>query len=175
MAPGLRKFALTAHVISSVGWLGAVAVFLALAIAGLVSEDPEMVRAAYLTMDLSARFVIVPLAVAAFLTGLVQALGTTWGLFRHYWVLIKLVITIVATVILLMQLPSISNLAAEAARTTLSSGDLRESRLSLVVHGAGGLVVLLVPTVLSIYKPRGMTRYGQRRQREERRALADAR
>jgi hypothetical protein len=27
MTPGLRKFALTAHVTSSVGWLGAVAAF----------------------------------------------------------------------------------------------------------------------------------------------------
>jgi hypothetical protein len=35
MTPRLRKFALTAHVTSSVGWLGAVAAFLALAVAGL--------------------------------------------------------------------------------------------------------------------------------------------
>jgi hypothetical protein len=27
------------------------------------------------------------------------------------------------------------------------------------------LVVLIVPTVLSIYKPRGLTRYGRRKQR----------
>ena len=36
MTPGLRKFALTTHVTSSVGWLGAVGAFLALAIAGVV-------------------------------------------------------------------------------------------------------------------------------------------
>ena len=41
-------------------------------------------RGAYLAMDLIGWFVIVPLSLASLLTGLVQALGTTWGLFRHY-------------------------------------------------------------------------------------------
>ena len=54
MTPRLRKFALTAHVTCSVGWLGAVAGFLALAVAGLTSQDAQMVRAAYLAMELTA-------------------------------------------------------------------------------------------------------------------------
>ena len=96
MTPRLRKFALTAHVVSSVGWLGAVAAFLALAVAGLTSRDAQVVRAAYLAMDLIARLVIVPAALASLLTGFVQSLGTPWGLFRHYWVLAKLLITVLA-------------------------------------------------------------------------------
>jgi hypothetical protein len=76
MPPHLRKVALTAHVVSSVGWLGAVAAFLALAVAGLTSQDAQMVRAAYLAMESIAWFVFVPLCVASLLTGLVQALGT---------------------------------------------------------------------------------------------------
>src|SRR5881628_3305955 len=83
MAPSLRKFALTAHVTSSVGLLGSIAAFLALAVAGLTSQDAQIVRAAYLAMDLAARFVIVPLAFASLLTGLIQSLGTPWGLFRQ--------------------------------------------------------------------------------------------
>lgn len=81
MAAGIRKFALTAHVASSVGSLGAIAAFRALAIAGLISSDAQMMRSAYLAMDLTARAVIVPLVVASLLTGLVQSLGTAWGLF----------------------------------------------------------------------------------------------
>ena len=76
MTSGLRKFALTSHVTSSVGWLGAVVVSLALAIAGLTSRDPEVVRAAYLTLKVIGWFVLVPLSVASLLTGLVQS-GTT--------------------------------------------------------------------------------------------------
>lgn len=84
MKPRLRKFVLTAHITFAVGWLGAVATFLALAIAGLTSQDAQTVRAAYLTMELIARFVIVPLSFAPLLTGPVLSLGTPWGLFRHY-------------------------------------------------------------------------------------------
>src|SRR5205823_11372548 len=98
MAPGLRKLALTAHVVSSVGWLGAVAGFLALAVAGLTSRDAQLVRGAYLAMGLTASFVIVPLSLASLLTGLIQALGTTWGLFGRYWILAKLLITILAMI-----------------------------------------------------------------------------
>src|SRR5919106_3182566 len=97
----LRKFALTAHITFSVGWLGAVVAYLALAIAGLTSHDAQMVRAAYLSMELMGWFVIVPFSLAALLSGLVQSLGTQWGLFRHWWILVKLLLTVIATIVLL--------------------------------------------------------------------------
>ena len=166
MPPRLRKFALTAHVTSSVGSLGAVASFLALAVAGLTSQDAQTVRAAYLALELTAWFVIVPLILASLLTGLVQALGTEWGLFRHYWVLVKFLLTVLTAVVLLLQMEPISYIADVAAEATLSSADLRGLRSSLVVHAAGGLLVLLVATTLAVYKPRGVTPYGARKQHE---------
>jgi hypothetical protein len=164
MAPSLRKFALSIHVISSVGLLGAVASFLALAVAGLTSQNDQMVRAAYQAMELIARFVIVALAFASLLTGLIQSVGTPWGLFRHWWVLVKLLLTTFATIVLLMKMELIGYVAGVAAEKTLSSGDLRAARIELVSHAAGGLMVLLVPAILSVYKPPGMTRYGWRKQ-----------
>jgi hypothetical protein len=86
MPPRLRKFVFTAHVTTTVGWLGAVVVFLALAVVGLTSQDAQTVRGAYLVMAPAAWFVLVPLAFASLLTGIVQSLGTEWGVFRHYWV-----------------------------------------------------------------------------------------
>ena len=170
MTPGLRKFALCAHVTSSVGTLGAVAGFLALAIAGLVSQNTQTARSAYPAMKVTAWFVIVPLAFASLLTGVIQSLGTPWGLFRHYWVLAKLVLTVVVTLVLLLQLELIGYLADASSETSFSSADLRGLRMSPVIHAAGGLLVLLVPVALSLYKPRGMTRYGWRRQHEGRTA-----
>ena len=75
MTPRLRNFALTTYVTSSVGWLGAVAGSLALAVAGLTSQDAQMVRSSYLVMEPAACFVLVPLRLAPLLTGLVQSLG----------------------------------------------------------------------------------------------------
>jgi hypothetical protein len=169
MTPRVRRFALTAHVTCSVGWLGAVAVFLALAVAGLTSEDARLVRAAYLTMDWAGWFVLVPLALASLLTGLIQALGTAWGLFRHYWVLAKLLINVVATIVLLLYTQTLSTLGDVAAETTLSSDDLGVLRSpSPVLHAGAALLLLLVATTLAVYKPRGLTPYGLRKEHEQR-------
>lgn len=166
MTPGLRKFALTTHVTSSVGWLGAVAAFLALAIAGVSSQNPQTVRAAYLAMHLTTWFVIVPLSFAALLTGIVQSMGTTWGVFRHYWVVTKLLLTVLATMILLLHTQPIDQVAAVAAQTTLAGGDLRQVRIQLIADAGAALFVLLVTTALSVYKPWGLTPYGLRKQFE---------
>ena len=114
MPARLRKLALTAHIIFSVGWFGAVAAFLALAVAGLTSRDTQLVRTAYAAMELTARWVIVPLAVASLLSGIIQSLGTPWGLVRHYWVLAKLLLTTFATIILLAKMPLIGYAARQA-------------------------------------------------------------
>jgi hypothetical protein len=167
MAPGLRKFVLAAHVTSSVGWLGAVAVFLALAVAGLSSLDAQLVRSADLAMDLTAWLVIVPLCSASLLTGLVSSLGTPWGLFRHYWILVKLLITLFSTLVLLVHLQPISLLADEAKKSTatLSGTDLHGIRNLLVTAAVVAWLALLGLTALSVYKPKGITRYGWRKQR----------
>jgi ABC-type transport system involved in multi-copper enzyme maturation permease subunit len=172
MSPRLRKFALTAHVVSSVGWFGAVVVFLALSIAGMTGEDPEAVRAAYLAMESIGLFVLVPFSIASLLTGLVQSLGTTWGLVRHYWILAKLLINVVASLILLMYTQTLASLA-DVASTNADLGVLRSP--SPVLHSVAGLVLLLAAAVLSVYKPRGMTRYGWRKQQKQRQAAQASR
>jgi hypothetical protein len=165
MTPGWRKLVLIVHLTSSLGWIGAVVAYVALGIAAVANRDPAIVRGAWMAMELIGWFVIVPLALAALVTGLVISLGTAWGLFRHYWVLISLALTLLATVVLIVHMPSVSATAA-LARVADSSqlgqlgGDLG--------HAVGGLVVLLVVTVLNVYKPQGLTAYGWRKQQEAR-------
>ena len=161
MSPGLRRTVLAAHIVCSVGWLGAAAAYLALGVAAEVSMQPQILRAAWIGMELSGWYVIVPLACLAFLTGLVLSLGTHWGLFKHYWVVIALVLTTLLLVVLLLHMPTVSTLAS-LART---ADDDAASRLGGdVLHPAVGLLVLIVITVLNVHKPRGLTPYGQRRQ-----------
>ena len=166
MSPSLRKFALTTHVTSTLGWLGAIVGFLALAIAALTSDDVQLVRGLYLAMQLTGWYVLVPLSVASLTTGLIMSLGTAWGLFRHYWVLVKFVITILAAIILFMYTQTLDQLGAQARDTTLSIDQLRNP--SPVLHSGLAVLALLVNTTLSIYKPKGMTKYGRRKQREQR-------
>src|SRR5688572_18443713 len=61
----------------------------------------------------------------------------------------------------------VGHLARVVAETTLSRGELAGLRIQLLADAAAALIVLLVATTLSIYKPRGMTAYGRRRQLEE--------
>lgn len=153
---------------SSVGWLGAVAVFLALAIAGLTAQDAQVVRAVYLGMDAVGWYALVPLSLASLVTGLVQSLAGKWGLFRHYWVVMKLAINVVATIVLLLYMETLSNLARVAREAGASGGVGGLSSPSPVLHSAAALLLLLVATTLSVYKPTGVTRYGQRKQHERR-------
>jgi hypothetical protein len=169
LTPRLRKLALTAHVTASVGWLGAVVAFLALSVIGLTSQDPQTVQGVYLVMELTGWVVLVPLSLGSLATGLVCSLGSAWGLFRHYWVLFKLLINVVATIVLLLYMQTLDALGDVAAATTMSDsglGGLRDP--SPALHAAAALLLLLVAATLAIYKPRGMTRYGQRTQHRQR-------
>lgn len=162
MTPRLRKFALLTHITFSVGWFGAVVPYLALAIAGLVSRDPQMVRAACLSMELIGWFVLVPFSVAALASGLVQSLSTKWGLIRHWWIVAKLVLTVVATLVLFRHMEAVSSVAQMAALTTTFDEDFRAQQIQLLVHPTGGLLVLLAAMILSVFKPWGKTPYGRR-------------
>jgi hypothetical protein len=161
MNPGSRKFLLTLHIVASVGWVGAVTVFLALAVVGLLSTSPEVVRASYIAADLAYRTVVLPMGLASLTTGVVSSLGTDWGLFRYYWILVKLLVTVPAIILMLVHMQPVGDMANLASTTTPLSDDLGGLRIRLVVYAVAALLVLLVATALSTYKPRGRTRYAQ--------------
>jgi hypothetical protein len=172
MSPAFRKLALTVHLTTSVGWVGAVIAYLGLGIAAGQSSDTETIRAAWTAMDVIGWWVIVPLAIAALVTGVVMSLGTRWGLFRHYWTVISLGLTVVCTVVLVVHMPSVSAIARRVR--SADPADLRGFGGDLF-HPGAGLLLLLVITVLNVYKPAGLTPYGWRKQRDERRAVLSSR
>lgn len=166
LVPPLRRLVLMAHIASSLGWFGAVMAFLALAVAGLTSADTQAMRSAYWATGLVAWYVIVPFNAAALVTGVVQGLVSPWGLFRHYWVLVKLLLTLLATAFLVLHMQPISFMAEAAADGAVTGSALLGLRQQLVADAAAALVVLLVNTGLSVFKPQGLTRYGWRKQQE---------
>ena len=161
MGRGLRKAVLSAHLTVSVGWIGAVLAYLGLGAAAVNSSNTHTIRSAWVAMEVIGWLVIVPLAVASLATGVVMSLGTKWGLFRYYWVLISLVLTLFSTVILILHMPTVSATVDVALET---EGQALESLGGDLFHPGIGLVILLFVQVLNIYKPPGMTRYGWRKQ-----------
>jgi hypothetical protein len=170
MTPRLSKFMLTAHIALSVGWLGAVAGFLVLSIASLTIRNAEIVRGAYISMNLIGRHAIVPLSFAALLTGLVQSLGTSWGLFRQYWTVVKFGLTVGSLFLLLLHEFGTATRLAQYV-LSLPAGVLPYAGSmgsQLAIEAAFAVLVLVVTTVLSVYKPWGLTPYGWRIQQKGR-------
>jgi len=163
LGPRGRKLVLVTHITASAGWIGAVAVSLVLAVTGWTSPDPDLVRASYLTLLPTCRWALIPLSLLSLATGLIQSLLGRWGLLRHYWVVVKLLMNVGASLVLLLYMRTLAALA-DQARTASSDADLAmPHNPSPVLHGAAAMVLLLVAVVLSVYKPAGLTRYGARR------------
>ena len=162
MSPALRKVTLTVHITCSVGWLGAIAAYITLNIPALTSSNTQTVRAAYLMMLPVGWYAIVPLALASLLTGIVLSLGTHWGMFRHYWVLFSLIITIVAVAVLLGhmadQIQGITQLRDALTALAIAYGP--KLALAVLVFIAG----LAVARWTMRLTGRGLTRYGRRKQ-----------
>ncbi len=155
-----RKLVLAVHVASSVGWFGSLAVFIALALTGRVSGDAELVRACYLAMKLAVLFVIVPFSLISLATGITLANVMPWGLSRHYWVLLKLILSVVATFLLIVHTTPVIFLSNAALKGTLSADSWM--RVQILAYAIGGLIVVTTATVLAVFKPRGLTPWGQR-------------
>jgi hypothetical protein len=131
-----------------------------------------VVRGAYLSMNLISRFVIIPMCFAALATGLLQALGTPWGLFRYYWILLKFGLAIFATFALLVHQFGVMAEAAKrvsgAAAEILFNDDFGPLKTELVRAPSLAILLLLAAASLGVYKPWGLTRYGRRKQQERR-------
>ncbi len=150
LAPRWRKAVLTVHVVTAVGWLGVDLVLLTFGVAGLTGADPEVV---YPAQSLIGRMLFAPLSVLVWLVGVVNAVGTPWGLLRHRWVLVKLLLTTAMLgLVLFLLLPALTE-----------AGDLaddlpRRDRITMVVAPSVSSTLLLFATVLSTYKPWGRVR-----------------
>lgn len=155
MTPRLRKIVLTSHITFSVGWLGSVTVFLVLAFTALTSTNLLFVRSAFIDMKLSAWFIIVPFCLASLSTGIIQAVGTRWGLFKHYWIIVKLFLTIAMTILLLLHMQPISYLAGIAADTSASNIQQSELLIQLIAKAGAALLVLIAIVTISVFKPWG--------------------
>jgi hypothetical protein len=169
MTPNLRKLALTIHLTASIGWIGAAAAFLALAITALISADADAVRAMFRAMELLGWVILVPVSLLSLVTGIIQALGTPWGLTRHSWVIATLVINVVAVLVLLgFMFNDLAPLVAIAENGAFTIDDLVKLKdPAPVTHAAGGLALLLTAAALSVYKPRGTPRHARRQQRAQ--------
>ncbi len=162
MKPAFRKGLLGIHLIASVGWVGGAMAYVALGLAAQWSDDPAFIRGAWQAFEIIGWRVLVPEATLTILTGLALARWTAWGLLRHYWVIVTQLLTAFCAAILVLHMRDVSA-TVDFARTAgpadalALGGDL--------LHSSVGLAFLVGILALNVYKPRGLTRLGSRRQR----------
>jgi hypothetical protein len=150
LSPRWRKAILTVHVVTAVGWLGVDLVLLTFGVAGLSGADPDLV---YPAQSLIGRVLFVPLSVLVWLVGVVNAVCTPWGLLKHWWVAVKLLLTtLMLGLVLFLLYPGL----VEAGE--LAGALPRRDRINMVVAPSVSTSLLIFATVLSTYKPWGRTR-----------------
>jgi hypothetical protein len=146
-------------VLVGVGWFGVVAAKLVLEVAGATSPDRELTRAAYLFLGTLDRAAFPPAALATLLTGVVLSLGTAWGLFRHYWIVVKLALTVAVIVTGVLYVGAWTEAAlvatSDPAAQAVSSSDIGSASLRLIGAGVVHLLMLGAATVISVYRPWG--------------------
>jgi hypothetical protein len=142
-----RRLLLTVHLVFAVGLIGAALVQIGLGVAGMRGAAPETIYPAAHLVD---AWIVGPLAVVALVTGVVQAILTQRGLFRYWWVTIKLTITAVAAVVAIFVLePRLADAAVAAqAGAVFTTGD----RLPLAVAPSAAAALL------GVYQPGGRLR-----------------
>jgi hypothetical protein len=147
------------HILASVGWLATVGAFLVLATLGLAA-DADRGPGIYAGAEALTWALIVPLCALTLISGILVAARGPWGLLHHYWVVVKLGITVAATVALVIYLSPI-----HAAAHAGAAGPPMAARAQLGTASALALVLISVALWLSTAKPRGVTKRGMRARR----------
>lgn len=155
------RVALVTHIALAVGWLGIDLALLALALAGSTTDDPETLRACYLAMRVLGNVAIIPISLLAILSGLVLALGSRWGLLRHYWVMAKLGLATVAALLSIFALRGRIGEAADAVAGvpvgSLTSDAVGSVGTTLIIAPIVAATIYVTNIALSVVKPWGRT------------------
>jgi hypothetical protein len=146
------KTMLVLHVLTSVGWFGLAVAIVFFWITAKATADEGLAHALYLTIA-QLPWLTVPAGLAAIVTGGLLGLGTRYGLVKHWWVIIKILI---AAIVVITDGTLTGELAHAAAVNHTSEPVLYGSSTAHVI-------VLVLASVLSVFKPPGRTPWWSRR------------
>jgi hypothetical protein len=160
MKPHVRKWWLVAHVAVSVGWFGGGYAMLIMGITAMSNAGKPLRPAAYEMMHLSDTAIMIPLSLGALVTGLVIGLYTKWRVLHHWWVVVKLVLTVGAMIFAYVYVAQNVKTALAATQQDLDA-DIGRLSESVISGSVVMLVILFITTLLSIVKPWGRTGFGR--------------
>jgi hypothetical protein len=167
----LRNYVRATHIAFSAGWLGLVVAILTLEITAATASDSAFSVACYTMMGRIDTPVIPLFAVATLVTGIALSVATPWRLLHHWWIVVKLVLSLAVIVTAVALTGEWLQQAAAQASAHAGTGSTAGLSAWLLVVGSGfHLLFLWVATTISVDKPWGKTTLGRRAVRGRRRS-----
>ncbi len=153
-----------AHILCGVGWMGADVILAVLVVTAQTTGDGATVSSIYTVLRLVIPWTVPFLAGGMLVTGVVLGWGTKYGLVQWWWVLVKLSVAIVLTVLVFVALvPGALSLPQGLVGT---AGQVREAAgdagTDLMYPPFVSFTALAFALVLSVFKPWGRTRWARR-------------
>ncbi len=153
-----RKGFLLVHIASAGAWLGIDVVMAVLVFTAFLTDDRSTAALCYQALELFTVWPLLTTGMLCLVTGIVLGLGTKYGLVTYWWVVTKLVLNVVLTLLVLVALRSGVAEAAEYGRQLADGhvGGLDPS--DMLYPPIVSPTALLVALVLSVFKPWGRIR-----------------
>jgi hypothetical protein len=145
------------HYVSSVGWLGVGLCQLTLNVLALTTGVPALRHDAHEIAHVFDRTVLTVLSLGAAVTGILLAVRTPWGLVRHWWVLVKLTLTVTLIGVTPFWSGELIRRAIVVTAGPVPAPGYAPLRSELLVSSVTIISTLLVVTVISVVKPWGRT------------------
>jgi hypothetical protein len=164
-----RKRYLVAHIVAGGAWIGIDVVLGILVATALISDDAAVVSTSLQALELFAVWPMLIAAVLTLATGVVLGLGTKYGLIRYWWVAVKLAVNVLMVLLILFALrPGLYD-AAEYGRQLAAGVTPEGDPAGLLYPVIVAPSLLLFASVLSVFKPWGLTRKGKKTREPARR------
>lgn len=164
-----RRATLVVHVVSAAGWLGIALGLLALGITAATTESAPVLEASVRSMKTLVDWVVFPVALLTLLTGLLMALGSSWGLARHRWIYTKFWLTLAMIVGTFFGFRD----SIVDAYTDVTAGHPLADADEVLLGPMISLTSYVFMVALSVLKPWGLTKRGRKRRSVSRGAMED--
>jgi hypothetical protein len=157
MRPRTRKGVLVAHIVAAGSWIGLDVMLGVLIFTPLLTSVTAVAALCYQVLPLLLWPILLS-GLMCLVTGIVLGVGTHHGLVRYWWVLVKLILNVVLTLLVLVLLRPGLDEAAEAGRQLAAGRPAGVDMSNMVFPPIVSGVSLVVATVLAVYKPWGRVR-----------------
>lgn len=157
-----KNLLVTIHVLSVIAWFGGAICMLLLGLYMQKAEDGEQLYYTLANMHLIDATLIRYPALVAFISGILLSVWTQWGLFKHYWVVIKFALTLFIILIGIFFLNNwLSFLLEHAPLFGLGSfhhHQFQTTSLSLINVSLFNILAMALMTLITYFKPLGKIR-----------------